>query len=55
VIATCNVGMSASLLYLAARHLGYAARLYDGSFEEWSDRAELPLEITPAAPPPAGK
>ena len=55
VIATCNVGMSASLLYLAARHLGYTARLYDGSFEEWSDRVELPLEITPAAPPPAGK
>lgn len=55
VIATCNVGMAASLLYLAARHLGYTARLYDGSFEEWSDRTELPLEITPAAPPSAGK
>ena len=33
----CNSGIRGSLNYLAARHLGYPALLYDGSFEEWRD------------------
>jgi thiosulfate/3-mercaptopyruvate sulfurtransferase len=43
-IATyCHIGQQASLLYFAARYLGYDAHLYDGSFEDWSRRPELPV------------
>lgn len=31
----CNSGIKGSLNYLAARHLGYPALLYDGSYDEW--------------------
>lgn len=43
VVTYCHIGMQASLLYLTARRLGHPARLYDGSFEEWSRRTDLPL------------
>ena len=36
VVTYCHVGMQASVLYLAARLLGHDARLYDGSYQEWS-------------------
>lgn len=39
----CNSGIKGSLDYLAARHLGYPAMLYDGSFEEWE---ELSMPVT---------
>jgi thiosulfate/3-mercaptopyruvate sulfurtransferase len=48
VISYCHIGQQASLVYFAARYLGYEARLYDGSFEEWSGRKDLPL-VNPAA------
>ena len=44
VATYCHIGQQASLLYFAARYLGYNAHLYDGSFEEWSRKAELPVE-----------
>ena len=43
VVTYCHIGQQASLLYLAARYAGYQASLYDGSFEDWSGRPELPL------------
>jgi thiosulfate/3-mercaptopyruvate sulfurtransferase len=44
VATYCHIGQQASLLYFAARYLGYDVRLYDGSFEDWSRRSELPIE-----------
>ena len=35
-VVYCGSGIRASVSYLAARHLGYPALLYDGSYEEWS-------------------
>ena len=43
VVAYCRTGGQASFLYTVARHLGYDARLYDGSFVDWS-RTDFPVE-----------
>jgi len=45
VVTYCNVGASASIAYVVARYLGFNAHLYDGSFEDWSSREELLIEI----------
>jgi thiosulfate/3-mercaptopyruvate sulfurtransferase len=44
VVTVCRTGVQASHLYFTARLLGYDARLYDGSFIEWSADAGLPVE-----------
>ncbi len=44
VVSYCHIGQQATVLYFVARFLGYDARLYDGSFEEWSRHTELPVE-----------
>lgn len=44
VITYCHIGQQGSLVWAAARELGFNARLYDGSFEDWSVRPELPIE-----------
>ncbi|HUA17384.1 MAG TPA: sulfurtransferase [Bryobacteraceae bacterium] len=36
VVTYCNTGMQASQSYFALKYLGYDARMYDGSFSEWS-------------------
>jgi thiosulfate/3-mercaptopyruvate sulfurtransferase len=48
LVLYCTVGLRASHLYFVARYLGYSARVYDGSWSEWSRRAELPVATGPA-------
>ncbi len=44
LVTYCHIGIQASVAYVAARSLGCDVSLYDGSFEDWSRRRELPVE-----------
>lgn len=44
VLAYCHIGQQATAVIFAARRLGHPVLLYDGSFEDWSRRSELPVE-----------
>ena len=44
IVAYCHIGQQATAVLFAARALGYQVRLYDGSFDDWSRRTELPVE-----------
>ncbi|HUB78043.1 MAG TPA: sulfurtransferase [Bryobacteraceae bacterium] len=46
VVSYCHIGQQATVVYFAARYLGYDARLFDGSWEEWSAHTELPAETS---------
>jgi thiosulfate/3-mercaptopyruvate sulfurtransferase len=52
VVSYCHIGQQASLIYFAARYLGYDARMFDGSWEDWSRHADLPAETSAASSKP---
>lgn len=45
IVTYCHIGMQATVAYFAARLAGMSdVKLYDGSFEEWSAKPELPIK-----------
>jgi thiosulfate/3-mercaptopyruvate sulfurtransferase len=48
LVVYCSTGERSSMLYFAARMLGYQTRFYDGSWSDWSARG-LPVESGPVA------
>lgn len=50
VVSYCHIGQQATVVYFAARRLGYKALLYDGSWDEWSRKPELPVDKTAPKP-----
>lgn len=48
VITYCHIGQQATLLWFVATMLGHDARMFDGSFQEWSGTARLPVVSPPS-------
>jgi thiosulfate/3-mercaptopyruvate sulfurtransferase len=49
VVSYCHIGQQASLIYFVARYMGYDARLFDGSWQDWSRHSDLPAETSTTA------
>lgn len=43
MVSYCHIGQRATVLYFTAKMLGYDAKMYDGSWEDWSHRRDLPI------------
>lgn len=45
IVIYCHVGQQATLVYCAAKYLGYDVKVYDGCFEDWNMRDDsFPVE-----------
>jgi thiosulfate/3-mercaptopyruvate sulfurtransferase len=44
VVGYCHIGQQATAMLFAARLLGHAVVLYDGSFEDWSRHKDFPVD-----------
>lgn len=44
VVSYCHIGQQGTLVWFAAKLAGYEARLYDGSFTQWSNLTQYPVE-----------
>lgn len=47
VITYCRTGGQASQMYAVLKHLGFTVRMYEGSYVEWSNRKDTPVERVP--------
>src|SRR5713226_2274622 len=43
MVSYCHIGQRATVLYFTAKMLGYDPKMYDGSWEDWSHRKDLPI------------
>jgi len=43
IICYCHIGQQATLVYFIGSYLGYNMKLYDGSYQEWDKKADLPV------------
>jgi thiosulfate/3-mercaptopyruvate sulfurtransferase len=43
MVSYCHIGQRATILYFTAKMLGFDAKMYDGSWEDWSHRKDLPI------------
>ena len=48
IITYCHIGQQATVLWFVATLLGYDAKMFDGSFQEWSGTTRLPVVGPPA-------
>lgn len=49
VITYCRTGGQASQMYAVLKHLGFNVRMYEGSYVEWSNKEDTPVERVPSA------
>jgi thiosulfate/3-mercaptopyruvate sulfurtransferase len=44
VFPYCHIGQQATVIYFAAKYLGYKVKLYDGSYEDWENHVDAKVE-----------